>query len=349
MKTKKLFFEKKKTVRIHEDTLSPPGPEEVLVQTQFSAISAGTELLFYRNNFPVGMPKDITLKSLSGEMEYPIQYGYAVVGKVITVGEVADTKLLNKSVFLFHPHQSHIVVPQTEVYQIPLDLDKRKALFLPNMETAVGCVMDARPIIGEDVVIFGQGIVGLLTTAILANFPLGNLIAIDPLNKRREMSKILGATKTLDPYSKSFSGDLESILELNRAGPEQVSGADLIFELSGNPEVLNTAISIAGYNSRIIAGSWYGQKKALLDLGDRFHRNRLQIISSQVSTIHPNLRGRWSKERRLELVWGWLKEINPSRLISHQIPISEAQSAYELLDEKPEEVLQVVLHYEGSG
>jgi len=349
MKTKKLVFEKKKTVRIHEETLSPPGPEEALVQTKFSAISAGTEMLFYRNNFHEGMPKDITLKSLSGEMEYPIHYGYALVGKVVAVGEFADTRLLNKSVFLFHPHQSHIVVPQNEVYPIPPDMEERDAIFLPNMETAVGFVMDARPIIGENVVIFGQGVVGLLTTSILSKYPLGQLIVVEPLEKRRHFARILGATQTVDPVLKSFTGKINTYLKSNSSKSEQYDGADLIFELSGNPEVFNTAISIAGYSSRIILGSWYGQKKALLDLGDRFHRNRLQIISSQVSTIHPNLRGRWTKKRRLEVVWGWLKEIDPSRLISHQIPISEAQSAYELLDKKPEEVLQVVLHYEGSG
>ena len=349
MKTKKLIFEKKKTVRIQEESLSPPGPEEVLVQTKYSAISAGTEMLFYRDNFPIGMPKDITLKSLSGEMQYPIHYGYALVGKVIAVGEVADTNLLNKNVFLFHPHQSHIVVPQNEVYPFPPDLDERDAIFLPNMETAVGFVMDARPIIGENVVIFGQGVVGLLTTSILSKHPLGQLIVIEPMKKRRHFAGILGATKILDPLSNSFTDKINRYLNFNSSQSEQYEGADLIFELSGNPEVLNTAISVAGYDSRIIVGSWYGQKKALLNLGDRFHRNRLQIISSQVSTIHPNIRGRWTKKRRLEVVWEWLKEINPSKLISHQIPISEAQKAYELLDNKPEETLQVVFQYKGSG
>lgn len=349
MKTKKLFFEKKKIVRIREESLSPPGAGQVMVQTKYSAISAGTEMLFYRGNFPEGKATDISLTSLAGKMKYPIQYGYALVGQVIEIGKNADSQLLDKSVFLFHPHQSHIVVPQTEVYLLPSELDERNALFLPNMETAVGCVMDAKPLLGEKLVIFGQGIVGLLTTAILAKYPLEQLIAVDPLKKRREYAKKLGATKILDPRSKNFVVELEKILRSNKSDSEQGSGADLIFELSGNPEVLNVAIAFAGYQSRIVVGSWYGTKKVQLNLGEHFHRNRLQIISSQVSTIHPELRGRWTKDRRLELVWKYLGELNPSSLISHQIPFSEAQSAYELLDEKQEEALQVVLIYEGTG
>lgn len=268
MKTNKLFIEKKNTVRIREENLSPPGAGEVLVQTKFSAISAGTEMLFYGDNFPEGIPKDISLKSLSGKIEYPIHYGYALVGKVIAIGENTDASLLNKSVFLFHPHQSHIVVPQTELHLIPAEIDEKNALFLPNMETAVGCVMDARPLLGEKAVVFGQGMVGLLTTSILSKYPLGELIAVEPLEKRRHFAQKLGATIILDPLSEDFAGGINQYLKSNRADSEQYDGADLIFEMSGNPEVLNSAISIAGYHSRIIVGSWYGQKTASLILGE---------------------------------------------------------------------------------
>ena len=53
------------------------------------------------------------------------------------------------------------------------------------METAVNLVMDARPIIGERVMVIGQGIVGLLTTALLSRFPLNRLITLDRYAIRR--------------------------------------------------------------------------------------------------------------------------------------------------------------------
>jgi 2-desacetyl-2-hydroxyethyl bacteriochlorophyllide A dehydrogenase len=348
MKAKTLFFEGEKTISIREEPLASPGEGQLLVQARYSAISAGTEMLFYRGNFPQGMATDVSLKSLSGRMGYPMQYGYALVGKVIEIGHKTDTNLLHKSVFLFHPHQSHIVISSEEVFPIPLDLDGQNALFLPNMETAVGCVMDGRPLLGEKVVVFGQGVVGLLLTAILSNFPLGNLAVIDPLKMRREIAEKLGAAHILDPLSKTFSEELKKLLHSAQSESDPSNGTDLIFEVSGNPEVLNTAISFAGSQSRIVIGSWYGNKQVQLNLGAEFHRNRLQIISSQVSTLDPGLRGRWTKERRLNLVWKWINKIKPSHLISHKIPFVDAKKAFELLDERPQEALQVILTYEGS-
>lgn len=347
MKTQKLFFEKKKTIVIHEERLGSPGPGQVLVEAKYSAISTGSEMVLFRGDFPEGMTTDMSLNSLAGVMKYPLSYGYALVGKVIEIGKNTDPEWLDKSVFLFHPHQSYIVVPQTELFLIPPDLNEKNALFLPNMETAIGCVMDAAPLLGENVVIFGQGVVGLLTTSVLVKYPLNRLVAVDPLEKRRITAKNIGANAVFDPGDKHFFDEIHDMFHSKTHLTDQQSGPDLIFEMSGNPEVLNTAISIAGYHSRIIVGSWYGTKTARLNLGDRFHRNRLRIISSQVSTIQPDLRGRWNKERRMEMVWSWLKQVTPSRLITHYIPFSEAQSAYALLDEQPEQALQVVLTYEG--
>ena len=122
-------------------------------------------------------------------------------------------------------------------------------------------------------------------------------------------------------------------------------GADLTFETSGNPEALDQAIEVTGYNGRIIIGSWYGQKRATLQLGAAFHRSRMRLISSQVSTIQPDLRGRWSKERVRQLAWQMLKGMQPSRFVTHHFPLSDASEAYRLLDLNAGETLQVILTY----
>ena len=105
------------------------------------------------------------------------------------------------------------------------------------------------------------------------------------------------------------------------------------------------AIASTGFNSRIVIGSWYGNKKSQLHLGGRFHRDRIQLISSQESTIGPRWLGRWNKRRRLYVAWAMLKQVRPFRLVTHQFPLSEATQAYELLDHRPEEAIQVMLTY----
>lgn len=224
---------------------------------------------------------------------------------------------------------------------MPQGISAEDAVFLPNMETGVNFLLDGRPIVGEKVVIFGQGIVGLLTAAILARFPLAQLMTVDPLSLRRKTSLSLGASESLDPFGEDFLNSLQSQLQQGSDYP----GADLVYELTGNPTVLNQAIAVTGFNGRIVIGSWYGNKLMTLDLGGSFHRSRITLISSQVSTMTPELSARWSKQRRFATAWDMIRKISPGRLITHRFDFSEAHSAYTLLDQQPETAIQVVLQY----
>jgi threonine dehydrogenase-like Zn-dependent dehydrogenase len=129
-------------------------------------------------------------------------------------------------------------------------------------------------------------------------------------------------------------------------GERPYSGADLTFELSGNPTALDQAIEVTGYNGRILVGSWYGQKRADLNLGGQFHRSHMQMISSQVSHIAPKWNGRWTKSRRLQMAWQMLAHLRPEKLITHRVPIEQAAQAYQLLDHSPEQTVQIVLFYD---
>jgi threonine dehydrogenase-like Zn-dependent dehydrogenase len=120
----------------------------------------------------------------------------------------------------------------------------------------------------------------------------------------------------------------------------------LTYELSGNPAALDQAIAVTGFNGRIVIGSWYGQKRADLNLGGGFHRSRIRLISSQVSSIAPEWGGRWSKGRRLRVAWQMLQHVRPVHLITHRFPLEQASDAYALLDQHPEEAIQVLLTYD---
>jgi threonine dehydrogenase-like Zn-dependent dehydrogenase len=179
----------------------------------------------------------------------------------------------------------------------------------------------------------------LLTSALLAEFPLASFVTSDYYPLRREASLSLGVTAALDPNESDFR---------ERARMLTPSGADLSFELSGSPDALNDAIALTGFGGRVVIGSWYGEKEAKLDLGSSFHRSRIKLIASQVSTISPGLRGRWDKDRRFEVAWDALERIRPEKWITHRFPLDEAAQAYRLLDENPQETIQIILQY-GHG
>jgi 2-desacetyl-2-hydroxyethyl bacteriochlorophyllide A dehydrogenase len=335
MKARSVWFEAPYQVAVRAQPVAALLPDRVFVQTSISAISAGTELLFYRGLVPPDMPLDANIASLAGEVRYPLCYGYACVGEVIDIGAQVDRSWLGRRVFSFQPHATHFSARPSELYPLPADLSPRQAVFLPNMETAVNFLLDGVPLLGENVVVLGQGVVGLLTTALLAQYPLSQLIVLDRFELRRDMALRLGAQEVFDPA--------------NSAGAKDLFGegrADVTFELSGQPEALNLAIELTGFAGRIIIGSWYGRKNAALNLGGRFHRSRIRLISSQVSTLTPELAARWDKGRRLNAAWAQIRRVPVCDLITQTFSIDEAAQAYALLDQHPEQAVQVIFDYE---
>ena len=325
-----LYFTAPRAVEIRRERLPDPAPGEVLVRSIVSAISAGTEMLVYRGQLPQGMAADKTIAALQGVQGFPMKYGYCTVGCVEGIGPGTDPALEGRLVFAFQPHQTMFVAPREEIRLLPADLPADDAVFLPNIETALSLVMDAAPIAGERVAVVGQGVVGLLATALLARFPLEVLAAVEPYGKRREAAAAAGAGVVFTP------GEIPG---------EQRRSFDLVLELSGTPSALDTAIELAAEQGRIVVGSWYGSKRAEIDLGGHFHRGRLQILSSQVSTLSPALRGRWTKDRRMAFAMRMLRSLRPGRLITRRFPFQRAAEAYRLIDEEPGQIIQVVLDH----
>lgn len=335
MKRRSLFFISPRQVEVREEPLHEPAPDQVLVETVCSAVSPGTEMLIYRGEFP-DLPVDLNIESLSGNFSYPLCYGYSCVGRIIANGSQVNQEWLDRLVFAFQPHCTHFLARVESLLPVPEGMEPEAAAFLPNMETAVNLVQDAAPILGEKAIIFGQGIVGLLTASLLLDFPLDTLVTADRFERRRKSSLNLGVKACLDPGVPDFKTAAKSLLN-----PD----ADFSIELSGSPEALNDAIDLTGFSGRIVIGSWYGRKPTHLDLGGSFHRSRIKLISSQVSSISPELSGRWDKTRRFEVVWDAIRRIQPQKWITHRFSFDKAQDAYRLLDGSPKETIQVMLTY----
>ncbi|MXR50244.1 zinc-binding dehydrogenase [Halovenus sp. WSH3] len=323
-----LYFTGERSVSVRDEPVPDPGPDEVLVRTERSAVSPGTELLVYNDEVDDGTVADETIDSLDGTLSYPLQYGYSAVGRVVSVGSSLDEQWLDRRVFAFNPHESHFTAEPERL--TPTTLDPDQALFIPNVEAAVNFVMDARPRIGARVAVFGQGPVGLLTTSLLAEFPLSELVTVDRYEKRRSLSRSFGADRAVRAAE----------------GADAVDDVDITFELSGNPSALDAAIDATGYAGQVIVGSWYGTKDVSLELDGEYHRSHVRMQSSQVSRLDPAHADRWDKDRRMEFVRSWLAETDLSPLLTHELPIDRAPDAYRLLSDNPDEAVQVAFRYD---
>lgn len=326
MAARSLQFTAPYTVDHVEERVGPPEPTEVRVETVASGISPGTELLLYRDQLPDDLAIDDTIDTFDGTFSYPVEYGYAAVGRVTAVGDAVDQSWDGRLVFGFEPHRTAFCAEPDALVRLPGSCSPATGTMLPTVETAANLVLDSQPRLGERVAVFGAGVVGLTTTRLLSSFPLAELVVVEPQQPRREMALEFGADRVAHP---------------DQLGLDDL---DLAVELTGNPEALDDAVGAVGFDGRIVVGSWYGTKRAPIDLGGRFHRDRISIVSSQVSTIAPELRGRWDHDRRMNHTLDWLDRIELDRLITHRIPFFEAARAYELLD-SDQPTLQVVLTY----
>ena len=324
-----LWFTAPHCVEVREVTLPAPAPGQVLVKSVCSAVSAGTELLAFRGQLPRSIGLDSTLAALQGTAEYPLQYGYASVGEVQQIGDGGSHDLLGCRVFSFQPHASHFLASPEQLMPIPDELSNEVASLLPNMETAVNLIQDGQPLLGERVVVLGQGVVGLLLTSILSQFPLQSLTVVEGRPDRQRLARELGAHEVLAPDQAASN----------------IKDADLIFEVSGQADALDLAVQISGFCSRIVIGSWYGNKTVSLDLGGAAHRNRLQLITSQVSTVAPGLAGRWTKQRRFDVAWDRLRTINADKLVTHTCPIHAASDLYQQLHDGEPGIVQALFNY----
>ena len=335
LEARALWFTASRAAELRPESVPVPKRDEVRVRATASALSQGTEMLVYRGQVPDDLPLD--LPTLAGSFGFPIKYGYATVGRVLDLGPGVEDLAPGDPVFVHHPHQDVFVVSAAMPVRLPGGLDPLLGLFVANLETAVNVVHDTPLHLGETALVFGQGVVGLLVSQLLKLAGAGLVLAVDPLEKRRELARALGADETFEPGE-----DLrERVLEAT-AG----RGADVAIEVSGSGAALQAAIDAVSVEGTVVVASWYGTKPVTLSLGGRFHRGRVRLRSSQVGRLNPELGQRWDRGRRTETVLDLLPRLRLKELVSHRFPFEEAPYAYRLVDDRPDEVVQLVLTHQ---
>lgn len=330
-----LWFDGLRSAELRTEEAPPPDPGEVRVKASFSAISHGTEMLVYRGEVPGDLPLD--LPTLSGGYGFPIKFGYAAVGKVADIGNDVDGFSPGDFVFVHHPHQEIFTVPAQVAVRLPDGLDPMLGVFFANVETALNIVHDSPLKLGETAVVFGQGVVGLLVSQLLAGFAGAKVIAVDPIAERRRLSLERGADIALDPDEDVADPIMDAT---------DGRGADVAFEVGGAGPALQSAIDCVVSEGTVVAASWHGAKPVSLDLGGHFHRGRVRIKSSQVGNISSELGARWDRSRRTRAVLDFLPKLKLRELVSRRIAFRDAPEAYRTLDRNPGDAVQFVFEYD---
>jgi 2-desacetyl-2-hydroxyethyl bacteriochlorophyllide A dehydrogenase len=328
MRGRAVRFVRPRTVELVEVDVPEPRAGELLVRTRYSGISGGTEMLAYRGELDASVPLDETIGALGGTFAYPFRYGYSCVGQIMTSrAELRE----GAAVFAFQPHQDLFVARSSDVVDME-GVDPRVATLFPLVETALQVSLDAAPRFGDAVVVTGLGAVGILVATLLARSG-ARVVGSEPKPWRREIARSFGVI-----------GAAPDELEAAVKEISDSRGADLVVEVSGDPHVLGDSLRLLRHEGTALVASWYGTKVAPLPLGADFHRRRLTIKSSQVSTIPRSLEG-WDRSRRRAVARSLMDELRLELLATHEFSLDEAPRAYAAIDEEEPGLIHAALRY----
>jgi 2-desacetyl-2-hydroxyethyl bacteriochlorophyllide A dehydrogenase len=335
---------------VHVDDVPLP-PASVRVRTLYSGISAGTELTAYRGTNPyltrtwderqrlfvIGDPTPA----------YPLSgWGYSEVGTVTEVAaDIAGrpgVPVVDDVVWGIWGHRSEVVLPAAAVkgHVVPCGLDPLAATFARVGAVALNAVLAADVNLGETVAIFGQGVIGLLATR-LATLSGARVVACDAIPARLKRAAEFGAVATVDVTTTTTAAETARSITAGR-------GADVAVDLSGSHHALHEAIRSVGVGGRVVAAGFYQGDAAGLRLGEEFHHNRVELVCSQIGGPPPRLAGRWDQARMNDtfLRLAAAGDVDPACLVTHRVRVpDDVAAAYEMLDDRPAEALQVVLDY----
>ncbi|WP_299536551.1 zinc-binding alcohol dehydrogenase [uncultured Streptomyces sp.] len=331
----------------HESAALPAG--HLRVRTRYSGISAGTELTAYRGTNPyltrTWDAEARIFRDGAAGIAYPVAgWGYSEVGEVTEVSpELVNLPGMPEKgdlVWGIWGHRSEGIVPAERMvgHTLPAGLEPLAGAFARVGAIAYNAVLAADIHLGEEVAVFGQGVIGLLTTR-LAQLNGARVTAVDALDGRLETARSYGARSTLNART-------DDVAERVREATGGL-GADIAIEISGVYPALHEAVRSVTVGGRVVASGFYQGDGAGLRLGDEFHHNRVQLICSQIGGVPPQLAGRWTVERLQQTFLSLVAEglVDVESLVSHVVPVADAADAYVLLDERPADALQVVLEF----
>jgi threonine dehydrogenase-like Zn-dependent dehydrogenase len=284
---------------IRDEILRPPMAGEVLIRTEFSGISRGTESLVFNGRVPSSEYTRMRAPFQAGEFPAPVKYGYCNVGVV----EDGDPELRGTRVFALYPHQTRYVIPGSWAHVLPVDLPSDRAILAANMETAVNGCWDADPGPDDRVTVVGAGTVGCLVAWVVSRTVRCDIQLVDINPRRAAIATGLGL-----PFASTDTSARDRTIVIHTSGSE-----------SG----LRTALTIAATDGLIVEMSWFGDRSVSLPLGEAFHSRRLILKSSQVGSIPPSRRGEWTTQRRMALALGLLRDNALDALITGESPFED--------------------------
>ncbi len=285
---KGLYADAPEHVTLHEYAEPGLGAHEVRIRSEFAAIKHGTIFHLFSGKSPFQNQRfDADLRMFVKEKQASKPGGLVgdfignmVVGRIVETGAEADRFNAGDRVYCYGPVSETLTLNQDQVKPLLDPMTPEDAVCLDPALFAYGAIRDTGTcLLGATVAISGLGAIGLCGVQMLHRAGCLHVVAIDPVEKRRNLAETFGADLTIDPVAEDAG-----MVVRDRFG----AGADIVIEASGHYAALRDTLRIARQCGRIVTLGYYKSADTDLALGAEWHHNRLELISSMPEWGNPS-------------------------------------------------------------
>jgi 2-desacetyl-2-hydroxyethyl bacteriochlorophyllide A dehydrogenase len=348
-----LLLEGPRNVAVRDQERAPIGPREIRVRALVSGISHGTELSLYRGTSAFAdrvFDRDLRafVRPDPPRPTYPATLGYELVGTVEEAGADVHELQPGALVHVGAPHRDEAVldldVALASTYPpviLPAGGELERWLFVSVGAVALVAAHDARIKLGDHVAVIGLGAIGLLLVQMARLAGARRVTAVDPVAARRALALELGAHEAVDPLDAPEGAGAA----IKRAAGR---GVDVAIETSGSTAGLHDAVAAPGLGGTVVTVGFYQGGAPELRLGEEWHHNRLELISSMGAWGAPHRAyPAWDRRRVMRTVVDLLASgaLRTDALPVRRFPFEQAVDAYGWLDANPNEAVKVALTY----
>jgi 2-desacetyl-2-hydroxyethyl bacteriochlorophyllide A dehydrogenase len=329
-------------VAVREVELPAPAANQILVRTEASAVSPGTELAVYTGTHQ--WLKDPALP----DWKFPFRPGYSAAGTVVAVGsDFTGGWQPGDRVSYPGNHASHELLTlgheRCRLWRLPPHLDAQGAALACVARYGMGAAIRAGLTLGRSVAVLGLGVIGQFALRCLIAAGAHPVVGIDSVAMRRQAALAAGADCALDPGAGDLRGQLDVFLG-NR-------GAEVVADATGVPDAVPVAMSLAcDAGQVIVVGSPRGRAKDV-NFYDDLHRRSLEVAGAHGNMLfepsHARLAGAWGIDKAQNWLLAELASgrVGLAALVTHRIEPSELGDAYEGLLDRKNDYLGVVVRW----
>jgi 2-desacetyl-2-hydroxyethyl bacteriochlorophyllide A dehydrogenase len=328
-------------VEVREVDLPPPAANQILVETEASAVSPGTELAVYTGTHQ--WLKDPNLP----DWKFPFRSGYSAAGKIVAVGKDVTGWQPGERVSYPGNHASAELLTlgheRGKLWKLPANLEAPKAAVACIARYGLGASIRAGITLGRSAAVLGLGIIGQFSLRCLIAAGAQPVIGIDSVKMRREAALAAGAALVLDPNTTDFRDKLNDFIGTR--------GVEIVADATGVPDAIPAAMSLAcDAGQVVVVGSPRGRAKEV-NFYDDLHRRYIEVTGAHGNMLfepaHTRLAGAWDINKAQNWLLAALAagRLSVAGLVTHDIEPKELGAAYEGLLKKKEGFLGVVVHW----